>query len=208
MIRGRLTDGGGSGRDVAVTENFALRVQVVPETSKGLPPEDLANLRLLRDFLKNGGSSAMNIDGSVSNTEFSLGSVPGITQWVTGLRLILEGVNLEIGTQDFRRFGAATASNTPLTSGVLVRTEQSGVTTEICAEPITVIGDFLSYVDNFTNLVNSVGSQEDFLSFDFVFDKPVVLAEGGSDRIVVVVRDDLTALDKFEAIVRGYQETV
>lgn len=208
MIRGRLTDGAGSGRDAAVTENFALKVQVVPETSKGLPPEDLANLRLNRKFLLNGTSELMNVDGSTSAQEFVLASEPGRTQWITSLRLLLEGTNLEIGTADFRRFGAATAVNTPLTNGMVLKAEQSGEQVLICSEPITTIGSFLSYADSFTNLVNAISTQSDFLSFDFVLEKPIVLAEGGSDRIVIVVQDDLTAIDKICCLARGYQESV
>jgi hypothetical protein len=208
MIRGKITDGQGSGRDAFVTENNALKVQIVPETSKGLPPEDLANLRLLRVFLESSGSSAMNVDGSAGAFEFQAASEPGLTKWITGLRLILEGTNLEITTNDFRRFGAATTAGSPLTNGVIVRAEQSGEIVPICAAPIQRIGEFLSYTDDFLNLINSVSSQSDFLSFDFVFDKPVVLAEGGNDRVVIVIQDDLTAIDRFEAIARGYQEFV
>lgn len=208
MIRGKITDGQGSGRDAFVTENNALKVQIVPETSKGLPPEDLANLRLLRVFLASSGSSAMNVDGSAGAFEFTVASEPGLTKWITGLRLILEGTNLEITTNDFRRFGAATTAGSPLTNGVIVRAEQSGEIVPICAAPIQRIGEFLSYTDDFLNLINSVSSQSDFLSFDFVFDKPVVLAEGGNDRVVIVIQDDLTAIDRFEAIARGYQEFV
>ncbi len=208
MIRGRLTDGSGSGRDAAVTENYALKVQVVPETSRGLPPEDLANLRLNRKFLLNGTSALMSVDGSTDAQEFVLASIPGRTQWITSLRLLFEGSNFEIGTADFRRFGTATAVNTPLTNGMLLFAEQSGEQVLICAEPIVTIGGFLSYADSFTNLVNAISTQEDFLSFDFVFEKPVVLAEGGSDRIVITIQDDLTSISKICCLARGYQESV
>lgn len=208
MIRTRITDGEGSGRDAAVTPNNALRVQVVPETSKGLPPEDLANLRLLRTFLKNGNSIDMNINGAVTPTEFTIGSVPGVTKWVTGMRILLEGASLEMNTADFRRFGTATTGGQGLPNGLLVQADQSGAIVEICAEPIRFVGDFFSYIDSYVNFVNSVGAQSDFLSLDFVFDKPIVLAEGGGDKLSIFVRDNLSAIEKFQVIVRGYEEFI
>jgi hypothetical protein len=73
---------------------------------------------------------------------------------------------------------------------------------------VRVIGDFLTYADDFTNLVNSVGTQEDYLAFDFLFESraPVVLTEGTLDSITIRINDDLTAIDKQVAIARGYQE--
>lgn len=208
-IRTQIADGAGTSRAALVTENQALRVQVVPESSKGLPPEDLANLRLLRDFLVDSGSSNdMNVDGSTTSVRFDIVSDPGVTKWITGIRILMEGANLEINTNDFRRFGNATSSNSSLPNGVVIRAEQSGVITNIVAEPIGIIGDFLSYADDFLNLVNAVSNTSDFLSFDFDFDKPVVLAEGGSDSLFILVQDDLTPIDKMQCLARGYQETV
>lgn len=207
-ISTKITDGGGSGREAYVTENYALKVQNVPETSKGLPPEDLANIRLYRDFLKSGGSPDMNVNGSVTPVEFSISSQLNRTVWITGVRFILEDVSLEMNTQDFRRFGTATVAGVGLTNGILFSTTQSGETIELVAEPIQFVGDFFSYADSYLNLINSVGSQEDFLTFDFNFEKPIVLAEGGNDKISVLIRDNLTAINKFQVLVRGYQEFV
>jgi hypothetical protein len=168
---------------------------------------DASDLRLLRVFLESSGSSAMNVDGSSGAFEFQVASDPGLTKWITGLRLILEGEKLDITKSEFRRFGDA-AGTGGLPNGVIVRAEQSGEIVPICATPIQRIGEFLSYTDDFLNLINAVSSKSSFLSFDFVFDKPIVLAEGGTDRLVVVIQDDLTDIDRFEAIARGYQEFV
>lgn len=205
-IRMKIDDGEGTGRAAAVTENNALRVQAVPETSVGVPPDDLANLRLYRDFLKNGSSPNANVNGSVTPVEFSISSQLGKNIWITSVKFIFEDVSLEMNTQDFRRFGTATGGNTPLTNGLLFRTVQGGETIEIFAEPIVYMGDFFTYADSYLNLLNSVASQTDFLTFNFEFEKPVVLPQGGNDSIRLVVRDNLTSIDKFQVIVRGYQE--
>jgi hypothetical protein len=109
-----------------------------------------------------------------------------------------------MNTNNFRRFGNASVN--ALTNGLLFRTRQGGETIELFAEPIVFMGDFFTYSDRYLNLINSVGSQEDFLSFDIDFEKPVVLPEGGNDSISLLVRDNLTAIDKFQVLVRGYQE--
>lgn len=204
MIRSSIIDGNGSGREAIVTPNYALKTQNVPETSVGIPPEDLANLRLYRNFLRNGTSPDANVNGSVTNVQFTAQSAINLNVWVTGVRFLFEDTNLEMNTQDFRRF--ASASVTGLTNGLLFRTLQSGETIEIFAEPIIYMGDFFTYANSYLNLINSVSAQSDFLSFDFVFEKPVVLPEGGSDSIQLVVRDDLTALEKFQVLLFGYQE--
>lgn len=208
-IKTIIRDGEGTGYTAGVTDANALKVQVLPQSSRGIPPEDLSNLRQLREYMRDGSNSAnMDVDGSTSSVEFQINAAVGLTRWITGIRVLLEGANFELNTQDFRRFGAATTNNTPLSNGVDVETIQSGTTTLITAEPIAYFGDFLNYVDSYKNLVNSVASQVDFFSGDFVFDQPVVLAEGSSDRVVVRINDDLTAIDSFRAIARGYQEFV
>jgi hypothetical protein len=209
MLKSQLIDGTGSGRHAEVTENFALKVQTISETSRGTSPADIANLRLLREYLKDSsGAFEMNVNGSVTPVEYKISSVPSRTQWIVGMRFLLEDASMELNTADFRRFGTATGAGTPLTNGVQIETFQSGETISVANEPIRTLGDFLRYADSFTNLVNAVGTQDDYVSFDFDLDKPVVLASGGGDSIIVRIRDNLTTVNSFRCIVRGYQESV
>ena len=205
-----IKDGTGSNATAQVSPaSNALLVQQLPESGKGVADADLANLRQLREFFEDSlGSNAQNVDGSTTPVEFQIKAGASVTKWISGFRLILEGVNLEIATNDFRRYGAATAANSSLPNGVEIELFQSGVTTPITADPVGVIGDYLTYADDFTNLVNSVGTQEDYLAFDFLFESraPVVLTEGTLDSITIRINDDLTAIDKQIAIARGYQE--
>jgi hypothetical protein len=207
-LKSVIIDGTGTNRAVAVTENNALRVQLLPETSKGVPSPDLSNLRQLREYLVNGISPDMNVNGSVTNVTFNIVSIPGFTQWINGIRIFLEDASLEINTADFRRFGTATGGGTPLTNGILIQTVQSGETVDISNEPIRFLGDFLKYADSFTNLINSVSSTEDYIHFDINFDKPVVLTSGGSDSLKITIRDNLTSINTFRCIARGYKESV
>ena len=205
-VRAEIKDGLGGGRAASVTEQNALLVSVLPQSSRGVPASDLANLRQLRAYFEDaGGSNAQNVDGSTTPVEFSVSTVSGLTKWILGFRLILEGARLEISTQDFRRYGNA-ATSPGLTNGVEVEAFQSGATVPITVEPVVTIGDYLQWADDFVNLINSVGTTEDYLHFDFTFDRPIVLVEGSTDRLVIRINDDLTAIDKQIAVARGYQE--
>ena len=205
-LKNNITDGTGTDYAAQVLSNNALKVQSVPESSKGIPPEELANLRLFRGFLENGGSADANVDGSTTSVDFTIESSLNRNLWVTSVRFLFEDRSLEMNTNDFRRFGTATAANTALTNGLLFQAEQGGESVNLFADPVVYMGDFFTYADEYLNLINSVGTQEDFLSFDLDFEKPVVLAEGGSDSLRLVIQDDLTAIDKFQVLVRGYQE--
>jgi hypothetical protein len=85
---------------------------------------------------------------------------------------------------------------------------QGGVQTNFFINPITRTGEFMDYADDFTNLANSVTAQEDFLSFDFVFDGEVILIPGSGDAVSLTVNDDLTNLSLFRAVARGFQEVL
>ena len=203
-----IEDGLGSERTAAVTPRNALLVQTVPVSSvAGIPADTLTAVRLQRKYFLNGGSEAMNVDGSTTSVDFVITAESDLVNWITGFRILMEGTNLEIDTQDFRRFGQATSANTALTNGIDIFVEQSGVRVDIAVEPIGVLGDFLSYADEFTNLANSVSNTSDFISFDFKLDQPVVLPDGSLDRMVIRINDDLTNIDKFVAIGRGYKES-
>jgi len=152
----------------------------------------------------------MNVDGSVTPVEFVVQASSSRTKWVTAVRLLLNGVYLEIDTNDFRRFGSCTAGATPLVNGVEMFADQGGIITHFFASPVQVIGEFLNYADDFTNLKNSISATSDFLELRFKFDTPVVLTEGSTDRLVVKIADDLTdaSFTLFNALARGYQELI
>ncbi len=201
----KIRDGEGTGRLAGVTPDSALKVAIVEQAANTIPIAQLIRQKQLKEFLVNGGSRELNVDGSVSTVDFTVASAEGITKWVTRLRVLLNGVNFELDTNDFRRFGAA-AIAPGLTNGVEFFTVQEGITTNLVPDPIQTAGDFMDSADRFVNFINAISAQSDFLSFDFDFAVPVVLPAGAADTIVCRVRDDLTALDLFQVLVIGYQE--
>ena len=213
-LKTTIKDGKGTGRTASVTDANALLVSVLPQTSKGIPPDDLASLRQLREFFVDSvGSEDQRVDGSVSAVEFSVSAQLGITRWVTGFRLIIQGQNTDMGSNDCRRYAATSGG---LTNGVEIEAVQSGVTTVITgAGAVTDMGQYLRYADDFLNIISAISANVDYLHFDFSFDQPVVLTEGTSDRLVIRINDDLTAAyttpstDTAQfAVARGYQESV
>lgn len=211
-LRSRIVDGLGSAREVSVTPNNALLVQTLPDTSKGVPPADLSNLRLLQEFFVDSlGSSDQRVNGSVTPVEFSVSAAAALTKWITGFRIIIEADNFELGTSDFREYGTVVAG---LPNGIQIETFQGGITTSISPEPIRTAGDYLNYAVRFVNFTNAISAQSDYLQIVFDFDKPVVLTEGSTDRLIIRIRDNLiaalvsTATPRQYALARGYQESV
>lgn len=204
-----VLDGEGSKRKAGVTVKHALKVSVLELSSAEQSEDELTAKKNYRGFLLNtGGSGDMNVDGSSTPVLFKQSSISTATRWLSGVRLLFNGTNMEIQTNDFRRFGNATAQQTPLTNGVELFLIQGGIQTNLFITPITTIGQFMDYADSITNFVNAVSTQSDFLSFDFSFDVPLVLPPGSQDYVAVKVSDDLTNIDLFKGIVRGYQETL
>ena len=85
---------------------------------------------------------------------------------------------------------------------------------DVSAQPISTLGNFLNYTDEFTNFINAVGSSGDFFQAVFAFDQPIVLPEGTQDKLVIRIQDDLTSRittsvgGTMNAIAQGYQESV
>lgn len=203
-IRNHIEDGGGTGRLTDVTARDALKVQTMPETAVGIPQRVLTALLVEREYLTNSaGSSNLNINGSVTAVDFSVRAESGVTKWITGFDVLFEDGQMDMSTTEFRRFGDAAAT---LTNGILIFAEQSGVTTNIAVDPIQVMGDFFNYADSYVNLVNAVAANTDFLRWTFMLDKPIVIPAGSQDRFVFRIRDDLTAMNSFKVVARGYKE--
>lgn len=212
-VKTRIADGLGSQREAGVTPQNALLVQVVPETSKGVPPSDLSNLRLLQEFFTDGlGSSDQRVNGSVTPVVFAVRAATGITKWITGFRIFIEADGFEISTADFRDYGATGAPGLP--NGIQIEAFQAGVTVAVAAEPIRTAGDYLQYAASYLNFVNAITAQSDYYAVDFVLPTPIVLTEGSTDAVIIRIRDNLvTALvssgtARQYAIARGYQEFV
>ena len=206
-----LRDGTGTRYRAQVNSDHALKVyqaeiSLADESEGGY--ESLTRKKQYRDWLRtSGGSESMLVDGSSTSVLFEETSQADRVKWITSWRLIMNSTEMELETNDFRGFGNA-AGAPGLTNGVQFYFVQGGRQIDVFLEPVQNIGRFLDYADDYTNLVNAVSAQSDYLSFDFIFDQPVALPAGSNDKIVFVVQDDLTALDFAQVVVRGWQEFI
>lgn len=204
-----IRDGVGTRFTAQVNSENALKVyqaniSLADEAEGGY--ESLTRKKQYRDWLRTtGGSESMLVDGSSTPVLFEETSQADRVKWIVSWRLVMNSTYMELETNDFRRFGTA-AIAPGLTNGVQFYFVQGGRQIEVFLEPVKNVGRFLDYADSYTNLVNAVSSQGDYLSFDFVFDQPVALPAGSNDKIVFKVSDDLTALDFMQVVVRGWQE--
>lgn len=204
-----IKDGTGTNVKTSVTSENALRVSVVQPPGKEIDVNILTRHKLLRDFLKNSTNSKdLNVNGSVTNQVFSFSSSLNYIKYITSMRIILNDGNLDMSTAgQVQRFGDA-AGAPGLTNGLLFDITQSGNITNLFIDPIKNIGDFLNYSDDFTNIKDGIAGGVDFLSFDFNFEVPIVFVSGSLDTMTLTVRDNLTAMNLFQVLVKGYQEVI
>lgn len=206
-----IVDGAGTGAHGKVTQDNALRASETHQRSSTIGSELLTANKLLREFMRtSAGSRDMNVNGSVTPVEFLLPAAASatITKYITSVRFLLNDATMTPSNAgDLRRFGAATAANTPLTNGILFDVFQGGTTTAEFSDPVRVLGDFFNYLDDFQSFVSGAGAGIDFLTMDFLFEKPIVLPRGSTDRAVITIRDNLSTVDKFQVLVFGWQDT-
>jgi hypothetical protein len=206
-----ILDGGGVNAAARTTENGAALVQCVPVSARGVSKENLASLRVLEElFTTAAGASDQAVDGSTTNVVYCISSEVGVTKWIHGFRMVIKGASLDITSNQLRRYSSLAAPG--LTNGIEIETFQSGETTSVAVTPIKTIADFFPYESDHTNLPGAISASEDMLTIDFTFDAPVVLLEGGSDKIIIRIRDDMTAAlsstnAEQYAIAHGYKES-
>jgi hypothetical protein len=208
-VKTEIIDGKGRGRSAEVTPAGTLLVVPQTETARGIDPRTIANQLVLSErFTDSAGSFEQVVDGSVTPVEFSIRAEQGFTKWLRGFRMVVIGPNLDINSNQLRRYGAA---GTGLTNGIEIESFQEGETANIAAAPIQTIADYFIYQDDFTSLTGAITNNDDLLTIDFLFARPVVLVEGTTDEVTIRIRDDLTAAlntaDSSQfAIARGWKE--
>jgi hypothetical protein len=204
-----IKDGEGSGEVAGVTSFNALKVTTVPLPSGDVPPGVLTSQRFFSEvFSDSTNSTDQRVVGTLASPVlFTLGADEGVTKYVTSFRMIIESPALNLGNTEFNRYGAAAAAP-GLTNGILLQVEQGGVTVPINAQPILTMGDYVNWSQDFTNLLGVASAAADYVNFDFIFPVPIVLPQGTADRLVIQIRDDLTALTSQFTLARGYQEFV
>lgn len=203
-----IQDGEGTKRKAGVTRENALKVSVLELGARDQSQEQLTRKQFFTSYLTTlAGSEDMNVDGSATPVEFVLQAQFGAVFFVDFLRVIFHDEQMNMGGGEARRF-ASVASAPGLTNGLEFLVVQSNTERGIFPEVTKQMADFWQYADEWTNAVGALGSGEDFLSWDIRFSVPIVLPQGSQDRVLVRVSDDLTLLNLFHVVARGWSEAV
>jgi hypothetical protein len=135
------------------------------------------------EYLENGGSENMRVDGSSTPVAFEKG--PTVTDEVWSIRELL----LTFTADDFSFDGLSFGPNTAMTNGFKIEIIKDSVATEVFN--VKQNEDFLR-VPGRTPLVNNTGPK-DVLGASLSFDG-LILYEADGDVVRVTVRDDLTSV--------------
>jgi len=178
------------------------------------PPRDEAetSLPFRARFANSVGVESMVIDGSTTEQIFSINAIADRDIYVNSISVRVA----DSGSPNLNKFG----NLTPLTNGVGWEWVTSDLGTVILHEGIKTNLEFVrtghkthaigTGTDAYLADVSGGGSSKAYLPIIDVseqFGKPwgMRLRKGSNDRLSFIVRDDLLALDEFDAIAYGIQ---
>lgn len=144
-------------------------------------------------FLLNGASSAQNVNGSVTPVSFQNGPASGKIWYVVSFSVTMEDTSM-----NFSKFGGITA----LTNGWLVKVKENGGS-EITVATIKKNGDFYTYANNV--IIESSTTDILIVQFNPVFNTGATIKLLYGDYLKTTVNDDLSSLDSFSMLIRGYE---
>jgi len=160
-----------------------------------LMPDPRPGLRIA-EFLESGGSSTMNIDGSVTPVTFSAAPPTGKKWFIHSVTLVIEDASI-----NFTRFGGIPGG---LTNGIEIRAKEGGLA-EATLGTFKTNGDF----HVFTTDIRIDSAATDFLTVDANIKEntgtTLELANANSEIFKIIVNDDLTALDRFNVLIKGFE---
>jgi hypothetical protein len=185
---------GGSGGEVKVTtitdtsdsnqKRLQTEARIAPGSSVNIGTQIPSNpAELVLDFLTNGGSEDMLVDGSSTPVNFDF--VPG-----TGETVALQAMALVFTADDFDFDGASFGPNAILTTGIEVKLYVNSTETVIFT--LKQNEDFVR-VPGEIPLVNNTGPK-DLLVARFGFGGLVKLHDADGDYLRITINDDLTSI--------------
>ncbi len=146
------------------------------------------------DFARSGGSESLLVNGSVTPVVFTYDADPVYDISLQEIRFTLAANSIPFGANYFG------AINTPLVNGLLIQVVTHGTT-------VTLYN--LLQNESFVNFASPGGfewvvSSKDLMSSDFLIGGGLKLEGGTADKVVVTVRDNLTAAGNyFKCFVKG-----
>ncbi len=160
---------------------------------------------LLEEFAIDGGTSAMNVDGSVTPIEFTIdaNAAGGKVKVLESFKFYGSDGNIKVGGSNFLGL------NSPLTNGILVEITKDGNTTTF-KDNIKTTSDFLARLSSSpekTQIIPSSGVDFVQAVFDLVSrNVQLKLEPGTTDQVKVTIRDNLASVSELYFVVDGFLE--
>lgn len=171
-------------------EGQAIPIEV---NLSGGPPSDLSTI--VRQVLESGGSDSLLVDGSTTPVVFEFVSDPTYDIKLYEVRFIVTG-------QDFTLDGDSFGGAPGLTNGVKVSVVAGAVEVEMAV--IKANEDW--FLVPFAEVAVDVAGPKDYMVLAQKYSGVVTLEAGGTDRVKVTIRDDLTInnqINRFQVVVLG-----
>lgn len=208
MLKARIYDSQ-NGNSAEVDDEGSLSVVVHPHPPKN---EDETSLPYRARFTNDAGSSAMAVDGSVTEQIFSIRAINDRDIYINSISVrIADG-----GSPNLNKFGNLSS----LANGVGWEWVTSDLGTVVLHEGIQTNLEFIrtghkthaigTGTEAYLADVSGGGTSKAYLPIIDIseqFGKPwgMRLRKNSNDRMSFIVRDDLSTLDAFDAIVMGVQ---
>lgn len=204
MIRTRLQDGDGGGRYAHVTNEGALLVATTLSRGVGDRLQWSSGY-----FLDAASSSDIAVDGSSTEHRFCVTPTPSRHRFVSRLRLTMHDAQMRLDSNEVRRFASAAAAP-GLTNGLRLELTQAGELFSLFLEPVKNILEYYRYADTngVSGITDGITAGVDYLGVTLSFGFPLALEAGTTDELSIIVADDLTNVDLFEAEYTGYYEDI
>jgi hypothetical protein len=207
MLNSHIVDGFGSGNRLRINGEGEMNVVVHPH-----PPTDEAILTkpYRSRFATAAGATTMVVDGSSTNVEFTISSDTDFDTYVKVISVIIG----DGGTPTLNKFGALTA----LTNGVEISFSTQDIGSSIIHDGIKTNLEFIRLgsltgaigtgADAYLADVAGGGSEKSYLptidlAQTFGLQYGIRLRKSSTDKIIIKIRDDLTALTTMDAIAYG-----
>ena len=176
----------------------------------GLPPfgNTVEAIPFQEFFADDTGLTDMRVDGSVTEVVFEIRPDSERDRYIKTVQFTIVDAGSTLA-----RFGFLTA----LTNGMLFEWDRLGETVQLALlqsnyDHVRLAGGQPAFGDaaNTFRAPNVIGNSEAFLpilDFEFIFGLPwgIRLAAGSDEVLRVTVRDDITGVDGYDALARGFE---
>lgn len=179
-----------------VGEYHPLLFSNVGRVKVDVSPNPRPGLRIAEFLKESGGSSDMNVDGSVTPVTFSAAPPTGKKWFIHSVTLIIEDSSI-----NFKKFGGIAGG---LTNGIEFRVKEGGLA-EVTLGTFKTNGDF----HLFTTDIRLDSASTDFLTVNVNMREnagtTLELSAANSEIFKLITNDNLISVDRFNVLIKGFE---